>query len=229
MAGEREVQHTIHTTNGATVVDKYPDVCPHCRHANEPTPYQGHLCATNRSLYVPFRCRKSECDHLFVGVYRPIIQVNRSELYMLKRLFPTNPAEEAFDEVITSISPSFVNIYNQALAAEQYNLSDIGGVGYRKALEFLIKDYLINAKNKDRAEIEKEFLGACITKHIDNQQVKTVAERATWLGNDETHYTRVWEDKDVQDLKGLIRLVLYWVESEKNTEELLKSMPSKGT
>ena len=36
----------------------------------------------------------------------------------------------------------FLTIYNQSLSAEDNNLDQIAGIGYRKALEFLIKDYL---------------------------------------------------------------------------------------
>ena len=55
--------------------------------------------------------------------------------------------------------------------------------------------------------------------------IKAVAKRAVWLGNDETHYVRKWEEKDVQDLKGLIRLTILWIEKVKETERLLAEMP----
>lgn len=38
------------------------------------------------------------------------------------------------------VSPQFVEIYNQAKAAESFQLDQITGLGLRKALEFLIKD-----------------------------------------------------------------------------------------
>lgn len=38
-----------------------------------------------------------------------------------------------------------------------------------------------------------------------------MAERATWLGNDETHYVRKWENKDLKDLKNLIDLTVYFI------------------
>lgn len=52
-----------------------------------------------------------------------------------------------------------------------------------------------------------------------------MASRAVWLGNDETHYTRKWEDKDINDLKSIIELTLHWIESEIRTQKLLEDMP----
>ena len=99
------------------------------------------------------------------------------------------------------------------------------GVGYRKALEFLIKDYLIRKHPKDEAAIKAKPLGRCIDDDVEDPKTKAVAKRATWLGNDETHYRRLWLDKDLSDLKRLIELVLYWIEAEHLTEEAFQSMP----
>ncbi|MBP2259149.1 hypothetical protein [Virgibacillus alimentarius] len=53
-----------------------------------------------------------------------------------------------------------------------------------------------------------------------------MAERATWLGNDETHYVRQWENKDLQDLKNLIDLTVYFIsknlKAKKYKEEMAK-------
>ena len=66
----------------------------------------------------------------------------------------------------------------------------ICGTGYRKSLEFLIKDYLISTLPEDQHEaIKNKFLNNCIRDNISNINIKTVASRAVWLGNDETHYT----------------------------------------
>jgi hypothetical protein len=92
----------------------------------------------------------------------------------------------------------------------------------------LIKDYLINDLQKDRTTIEHATLGQCIETYVTDQKTKEIARRATWLGNDETHYQRIWVDKDLNDLKTLIMLVLHWIEAERLTEEALASMPAKN-
>ena len=96
-----------------------------------------------------------------------------------------------------------------------------------ETLEFLIKDFLksVTTDETKRADIEKTQLAACIANCVDDPRLKATASRATWLGNDETHYIRKWEDKDLNDLKKLIDLTVYWVSAEILTRELAVSMP----
>ncbi|MDM0796823.1 hypothetical protein QTI10_04645 [Clostridium perfringens] len=54
-------------------------------------------------------------------------------------------------------------------------------------------------------------LGQCVNKFIDNIQLNTAASRAVWLGNDQTHYVQKFTDKDINDLKRLIRLTVHWI------------------
>ncbi|GAA6336162.1 hypothetical protein I080019B2_09090 [Bacteroides stercoris] len=143
------------------------------------------------------------------------------------KILPTAlPLKRTFSNIISELSPNFCEIYNQAYIAEQTNLMQICGTGYRKSLEFLIKDYLISITPEDQHEtIRNKFLNNCIRDNISNINIKTVASRAVWLGNDETHYTRKWEDKDINDLKSIIELTLHWIESEIRTQKLLEDMP----
>lgn len=73
-------------------------------------------------------------------------------------------------------------------------------------VEFLIKDYTIKKHPEKEDEIRKALLGKCIQNYISVTKIKECAKRATWIGNDETHYVRKWKDKDVKDLKILIQL-----------------------
>ena len=135
---------------------------------------------------------------------------------------------EPYSDIIRDISADFIRIYNEAYSAEQMGLEDICGVGYRKALEFLIKDYVSrNLDEEGTAKVRSMALAKCIERYVDNENVKKVAERAVWIGNDEAHYARKWEEKDVQDLKGLIRSTVWWIEQSVQTETLLKDMPER--
>lgn len=119
-----------------------------------------------------------------------------------------------FNEKIAVISPKFIEIYTQSQIAENNNLLEIAGMGYRKALEFLIKDYLIKIKFKDDADsiekVKKEMLSPSI-KRLDENSIIDIAKYASWLGNDETHYTRKHEEKSVDDLKELIEACAYFI------------------
>lgn len=169
------------------------------------------------------QCTNPTCRNMFitqfstVGVRKPVFT----------KILPTAlPEKRTFSDIISELSPIFCEIYNQAYIAEQTNLMQICGTGYRKSLEFLIKDYLISTLPADQHEaIKNKFLNNCIRDNISNINIKTVASRAVWLGNDETHYTRKWEDKDINDLKSIIELTLHWIESEIRTQKLLEDMP----
>jgi hypothetical protein len=136
-------------------------------------------------------------------------------------------------ETISKVSPDFCSIYDEAQKAEQYDLLLVAGPGYRKALEFLVKDYIIGQLKEpdpeklaaEKTVVEKTPLGTCIKNYVKSDQIKEIAKRAAWLGNDEVHYVRKWEDKDLKDLKKLISLTLHWIEMETLTVEVIADMP----
>jgi hypothetical protein len=68
-------------------------------------------------------------------------------------------------------------------------------------------------------------LGNVIKDHLDDALIKEVAKRATWLGNDETHYVRKWVDKDISDLKSLVRIAMNFVDSVLEAERHISDMP----
>ena len=56
---------------------------------------------------------------------------------------------------------------------------------------------------------------------------KSVALRATWLGNDESHYYRKWEEKDFEDLKTFLRLTINSIENQLLVEKYENEMQNK--
>jgi hypothetical protein len=75
--------------------------------------------------------------------------------------------------------------------------------------------------------IEKAPLGKVIEDFIEDPRIKDMAKRAAWLGNDEVHYLRKWEDKDLGDLLALIELTVYSIECEKLSKNYLAEMPER--
>ena len=214
-----------------TIYDE-PELCPLCNHAIQPLTLDISNFKDNRdSWYVAclFLCK--HCYQVFLAFYRAHIVGGKESHFNCELLYigPKRFTEETFEASLTSLSPSFVRIYNQALAAETAGLDEIAGIGYRKSLEFLIKDYLIHCTD-DEAEIEKikaMQLANCIANKVDNSRLKTVASRAVWLGNDETHYVRRFEDKDITDMKNFIKATVYWISMELTTEAAL-TIESRG-
>lgn len=196
------------------------DECPFCHTKINPDVLSHRIRSKSLVMEVVLICPNISCDHSFIVSY--IIE-NQYLYYFDKTI--GKPQSKSFDHIIVDISPSFVKIYNEAFGAEQYNLLEICGIGYRKALEFLIKDYLILLHPSKAKEIEGKLLGKCINDYVEDAKIKSVAIRAAWLGNDETHYIKKWEDKTLEDLKKLIDLTLHWIEAEELTKSFGKEMP----
>jgi hypothetical protein len=216
-------------TNFGETIDS-PDTCPQCHHAIQPRFIAAYLVQNARGgdimrLEVVFACPRKSCQRLFISRYDPSRTVAGVWRFDLRDSVPATMVEKAFPETVNDTSPEFAAIYNQSYRAEQDGLDLICGAGYRRALEFLVKDYAKKKHQGQDEEIEKKFLGSCIAHYIDHPRVKIIAERATWLGNDETHYVRKWEDKDLQDLKKLIELTTHWITMDLLSAEVVKDMP----
>ncbi len=139
---------------------------------------------------------------------------------------------------IEKISPRFYDIADQAFAAEQYRLDLVAGMGYRKALEFLVKDYMATelresiaaAGNGDTAALEGDLEALLLRplvqliKSIPHELISQVAQRCAWLGNDETHYTRLWDEHDIEDLKKLLGIVVTFISHEAQARTFLAQM-----
>lgn len=195
-----------------------PNKCPICKHALKPTILNKDLIDNNKgipSLYVTYLC--NHCYKPFICQFNDLqkhYDFSHTHLYdssILVSIEPNHFERITFESYINNISPSFSEIYNQALEAEHYKLDEIAGIGYRKALEFLIKDFLINHEKLDASKVKSTSLGCCIDTMINNPQLKITSSRATWLGNDQTHYEQKYTDKDIDDLKRLIELSVHWI------------------
>jgi hypothetical protein len=210
--------------------DREPEACPLCHHAVSAHQFEWAVTwhRDGTILEIVFRCPRADCGRLFVGRYRAKAPLPGSGIHVgslvLFEVVPRLPEPPHFPEEIGNISPLFVEIFSEASAAESYGLKQIAGVGYRKALEFLIKDYCVRTQPADEEQIKKAPLGDCISRFVDDPRVKECARRAVWLGNDETHYVRKWADKDVGDLKALIELSVGWIHNCELTERYLAGM-----
>lgn len=216
---------------GDVEIDKIPNECPYCHNRISPTYFGGR--ESNKNLELILICPDLDCKKSFIAVYLSKggydIGSKFISTYHFNSIAKITLKAKHFSDTINIISTSFVKIYNEAYFAEQQKLEQICGVGYRKALEFLIKDYLIsiNPKKEETNNIKKLFIGQCIKKYITDPKITIAASRAVWLGNDETHYIRKWEGKDLNDLKKLIDLTIHWIEMEELTKEIVEDMPEK--
>lgn len=217
------MSYSVPRKNGTIKIEDLPDKCPYCHNNILPIPHYSYFNDYFHFWEVYLSCPHSECLRGFQVSYQSEHNSLIFDSYITKGHFES----EKFDGKIVKISPSFSKIYNEAFQAEQHGLLEVCGMGYRKALEFLIKDYLENKNPESKETIRAKALGSCINQDITDENIKTVASRATWIGNDETHYVREFEDRDLEDLKNLIKLTVYWINSELLTESYKKEMVKK--
>jgi hypothetical protein len=210
--------------------DRPPDVCPICHHSTQPILRSGALQGSpvGGRVQLFYQCTKQGCESSFIGTYMHRIFDGSlpQGYYQLDSVAPLVPQVAVFSEVINELSPMFTVIYNQSMAAEAGGLDQLTGIGLRKALEFLVKDFAVGDNPANEETIRKTALGNCIKTYLTDPNVRACADRAVWLGNDETHYTRKWQTKDINDLKLLTKLTVNWIEIVLLTKHYTDSMPA---
>ena len=200
---------------------EYPSKCPICKGFGKPTCLYSayienseHLNFDNPTpdLFVVFFC--SSCNRVFIGNY--LISYERNPRGCRALSFEPNqtPNKKQFPSNIEELSPDFCQIYNQAYAAQQNSLDSISGMGYRKALEFLVKDYAISNTPAEETRIVKLPLAKCINQYIENDRIRKLALASAWLGNDETHYERKNSQYSVGDLIAFIDAMVSFIDYE---------------
>ena len=196
-----------------------PDACPICHRHSELAIDRADSTNQDANVEVVYRCAYQGCRSFFIGYYGPKQQ---GSLLSVK---PIKPVTSQFPEAVAKISPTFVTVFAEAEEAAQLGLSQIAGPGYRKAFEFLIKDYAISLVPDKADDIRQKFSGAVVSEYIQDSRIQAVAKRSLWLGNDETHYLRKWTNHDVEDLVTLIKLTVNWIEIDHLSKSYVQQMP----
>lgn len=207
-----------------------PRICNHCRQTGEQLAVGGVLLYGEEDLadgIIFTACQ--HCRNTSMHYIKHITSTNGGGYYEVDKSFP-NVREATSDvpEYVVKNFPDFMKIYEQAQEAEKKDLDQLAGMGYRKAIEFLITDYLIkhpvDGAEKEWLENPKTSLSAKINK-LDNARIKKIAKAISYLGNDETHYSRRHPEYGIDKLKAFIRVFLSDLENDliyKEVEQLIE-------
>jgi hypothetical protein len=207
-----------------------PDHCPICHRFGTQEQVAARLDGLLQldRLQVVYKCPNTNCVRLFIATFRLGERPGGAGgPYFFEKCLPAEPEPVKFPSEIANLSPRFIEIYAAAMTAAANGLTDLEGMGIRKALEFLIKDYAIAGHADEADKIRKMDAADVVNKYSGDEGLKAAAKRAFWLANDETHYTRRWEAKDVEDLKKLVRITVAWIERELVTADFIESMPDR--
>lgn len=197
------------------------DICPVCKKPTNPDLINSSyfpLAEDETHLVLTFRCLG--CKHFWTEEFiatRHLINsyTERYEIEHIK-VIPNLPSDIPISDDVEMVSPIGKQIYVQALKAEYEQLDHIAGIGYRKALEFFVKDFSIVTNPDDEDKIIKMSLKQVIEKYIKDEDLKTFALASAYIGNDEGHYYRNNPDKDFTDLKNYLHGVIHYMEMKLN-------------
>ena len=212
------IKRPINVRNNGYEVE-LPDACPICHHHSEFVYVGAESINRDSAVQAIFKCAYAGCLQFFLCYYGPRPNAK------LETVRPVKPSPSAFSDEVKKLSPQFVQIFNEAAEAAQNGLSQVAGPGYRKAFEFLIKDYAKSLAPDKAKEIESKFSGAVVNEFVPDARIQGVAKRVLWLGNDETHYLKKWTEHDIDDLVKLVRLAAHWIDIETLSKSYEKSMP----
>lgn len=232
--------------NNKYIEFEIPNTCPHCHFGNTPNVVKYGDLKPNLESHFPLLMQCSNCKKYFALSYDIEFTGNYNDTAIMHLSPYEYKPSINYDlpENLDVVSPSFKEIYTQSSYAEGANLNQIAGVGYRKSIEFLVKDYLIyllnhndfpekvtinNKEVNPTEEIIKNTTLSPVIGIIPSSKIRRLALASTWLGNDETHYTRKYEDKDINSMKIFLNSLAHQVSSDVSSYEALEMIEEKSS
>lgn len=201
-----------------------PEECPHCGKSMSPRFYSGvseSYDYTDPESVAALLLQCVLCHKYFTRMFY-LQHLNLNGFPKEIELTYNPPIDANIPENIDTISDSFSEIYVQALEAKQAGLYQIYGMGLRKALEFLVKDFGIYLHPEAAEDIKKKQLGYVINNYFQEfTSVTALFKAASWIGNDETHYERKHPDKDAETIRRFISATMFQISSRLTSDEAL--------
>ena len=213
------------------------DICPHCGKGIDMA--RAHhsqdfldIFKENQTSFNIISIYQCPCCHRGFVVMHNLIRHDMDYYYVYaetsQTVFPIATPNLNIDYEIQKISPRFYETYTQCLKAKSSGLNKLYGMGFRKSLEYLVKDFAIYENPDDKGKIESISLHECIEKYFKNSDAKTALLAAKWLGNNETHYVNNNNDEAIQLLENLIEDTLGYIHRELRNKKAMQINANKG-
>ena len=207
------------------------EFCPHCGQPGSQIVFSSMTYDSFNNLEntVAFfvQCPRTKCKKFHIQAFpfkknslasSSIVEIGEKIPYTYKVKHVNN-----LPEIVNNTFPAFKTIYEQSLEAEAQGLDQISGVGYRKSIEFLIKEYVIHQNPDSLEDVKAKFLGKVINENLTEfPRIQALSKAAVWIGNDETHFVRIHDDKDIQDMKEFLTATALFISAELKVEEALE-------
>lgn len=200
-------------------VNDYINECPYCEKGIQAEVLHVHSEYFDGTTYVDVMGKCPICKRIFWGKYNYehlLDPFGFPQFVTPATYYPQNAKKTVFSKEIYKISKEFIIQYHQAETVEQLGILDVSGLAYRRAFEHLIKDFAVFLDPEKADEIlSDDRLTNVIANRLPDKygikEIKEIANRAWWLGNDYAHYKKRYIDKDIFDLKECIDIAQHYM------------------
>lgn len=188
-------------------------ICPHCNAYEDATLTAQHLFDAYDNDKSQYGAVVYKCTHC----QRPYLVVYRLDPEHKKATFETILPSEDYkfeNDMLEKLSPRFLDMYNQAISAENKGSIELAAIGYRASLEILVKDYAVTELGKDKIEVSNKSLMKAIEEYLNQPSLIKTADVIRILGNDYAHYERKYPEHDFNLLKSYMDVFLHIIQTE---------------
>ncbi len=186
---------------------KKPATCPFCGYGTDaPITNKNHF-QLNDHYVIMATCKCTSCGQTFFFVSE---YLNGHEYEPI--MIPSISFIRYENKILSKISERFIDMYNQALQSEFVGNYELAAIGYRTALEIIIKDFAINELGIPREAVVKKKLYDAIGEYLNQNELINTSDVVRILGNDHTHFERKYPQHDFELLKGYMDIFLKQIE-----------------
>lgn len=201
------------TVNKYVSGDIYKDIkinklvtCPRCGYGTDTPASECYLVQLSddgkeSALILSFRCNHCKKKYITINY---VNTNDKSSLFGVS--FPNVSCKPYENSRISSLSPQFIELYNQSLRAEFNGDIELAGFGFRAALEHLVKDYAIKNLKKEKDEVNQKPLYNCISEYLQDSDLIKTADVVRILGNDYAHSEKKHPEVDFEVLKDYVNI-----------------------
>ncbi len=187
---------------------KKPSVCPHCGFGTDAPLVQKDTFSFNGHHLFSATCTCTACGKYFFFA----CEYDSGKTDYAPIVYPNIAFTPYSNNILEKISPRFIDMYNQALQSEFHKNIELAAIGYRSALEILVKDYAISELGLNPEEVSSKKLCSAIGTYLNQEELVKTADVVRILGNDYTHYERKYPQHDFELLKGYMEIFLKQIE-----------------
>lgn len=202
---------TYDKNNKLTSAKDYPEIPSHCPYCHTEVLFEEIYGTHNRTgYYYLVECPKCNCCSI---LHAP----NSSS-----SIFNITPDQKLVIELpkhIRELSPKFCETYTQAVKAENFGLNELVGLGFSKAIECLVYDYLVKVQN----DTPVTNFAQNINKLKDFTDATIQLSLAKFVRNDEIHPEKQ-SNFNLDDMKDAIECLITFFDAKYATFKLAQKL-----